>query len=155
MTESFSKAIFLVNLVATLFMCGVIWFVQVVHYPLFARVGAAGYSEYQAAHQTLTTFVVMPPMLVEMGTAWLLLVYRPPQVPLWVTVSGVLLVLGIWLATFFLSVPQHALLSLGFDAAAHERLVSTNWLRTLAWTLRAVLLLYGTALLLFSHSETA
>lgn len=142
------KAVFLVNLAATLFMCGVIWFVQIVHYPLFARVGAAGYGEYQAAHQALTTFVVMPPMLLEIATAWLLLAVRPAQVPLWLVIMGVVLVLVLWLATFFLSVPMHAILGAGFNAAAHERLVATNWVRTAAWTLRALLLLYATARLL-------
>jgi hypothetical protein len=30
-------------------------------------------------------------------------------------------------------------LAQGFDAAAHDRLVQTNWLRTLGWTARAAL----------------
>jgi hypothetical protein len=33
------KYVLLANLSATLFMVSVIWFVQMVHYPLFARVG--------------------------------------------------------------------------------------------------------------------
>ena len=32
----------LLHAAATLFMTGLIWFVQVVHYPLFARVGEDG-----------------------------------------------------------------------------------------------------------------
>ena len=38
-------------------------------------------------------------------------------------------------------VPLHRRLQGGFDAAAHRRLVRTNWLRTAAWTLRAALAL--------------
>lgn len=148
MTDSLGKFLLLANLAATLVMVGVIWFVQVVHYPLFARVGINGYNAYQAAHQTLTTFVVMPPMLVEMATAWLLLAVRPPQIPLWAVWLGILLVLVIWLATFFLSVPLHTVLAAGFDATAHQRLVASNWVRTIAWSLRGALLLYLTARLL-------
>jgi hypothetical protein len=40
-----------------------------------------------------------------------------------------------------LQVPLHTRLARGFDPAAHRQLVRTNWLRTLAWTLRALLLL--------------
>jgi hypothetical protein len=40
----------LVHVGATLFMVGVIWFVQVVHYPLFSRVGLEKFSLYSEAH---------------------------------------------------------------------------------------------------------
>ena len=55
----------LVHVGATLFMVGVIWFVQVVHYPLFSRAGLEKVSLYSEAHSRLTTYVVGPPMLVE------------------------------------------------------------------------------------------
>jgi hypothetical protein len=53
-------------------MCGLIWFVQVVHYPLFARVGGDGSKAYAAEHQRRTTLVVGPLMLVEIATAALI-----------------------------------------------------------------------------------
>lgn len=52
------------------------------------------------------------------------------------------LVLAIWLVTFFWSVPQHGTLSLGFDVGAHALLVQTNWIRTMAWSGRSLLLLW-------------
>jgi len=64
----------LVNAAATLFMVGVIWFVQIVHYPLFALVGEAAFSEYERHHARRTGWVVAIPMLLElgasMGTVW-------------------------------------------------------------------------------------
>jgi hypothetical protein len=36
-------------------------------------------------------------------------------------------------------VPLHERLSAGWDAAAHQRLVASNWVRTVLWTVRAVL----------------
>jgi hypothetical protein len=36
--------------------------------------------------------------------------------------------------TVVASVPAHRALGDGFDASAHARLVTTNWLRTVAWT---------------------
>ena len=72
--------VLLVNLAATLFMVGVIWFVQVVHYPLFARVGAGGFSAYSGAHSRLTGLVIGPPMLAEAATTVALVVGPPPGV---------------------------------------------------------------------------
>ncbi len=62
---------------ATFAMTGLIWFVQVVHYPLFRSVGAPGYAAYQAEHMRLATLVVGPLMLLEAATALWLVLDRP------------------------------------------------------------------------------
>ena len=135
-------AILLGNLAATLYMTGVIWFVQLVHYPLMDGVGEAGFAAYEARHGQWTTAVVMPPMLIELATA-LWLVWRPlPDIPRSVMVAGLIAVLALWAVTFFVSVPQHNVLASGFDAKAHRTLVATNWLRTALWTARAALMLW-------------
>ncbi len=69
--------VLLVHIAATLFMTGLIWFVQIVHYPLFSSVGADGFVAYEAAHTARTTWVVGPPMLLEAGTAALFVWLRP------------------------------------------------------------------------------
>lgn len=40
------RTVFLVHLFSTLFMTGVIWFAQAVHYPLLGRVGGEAFVEY-------------------------------------------------------------------------------------------------------------
>jgi hypothetical protein len=135
----------LIHLAATLYMAGVIWFVQLVHYPLFAMTGAEGFAAYAGAHQQRTGWVVMLPMMVELGSAALLLWMPPARVPYAAVVAGLLLAVGIWASTFLWQVPEHARLSTGFDAAAIHRLVSTNWIRTVGWTLRAGLALWFVA----------
>jgi hypothetical protein len=40
--------------------------------------------------------------------------------------------------TAFVSVPLHEQLTERFDPEAHGRLVATNWIRTAAWTTRAL-----------------
>ena len=121
---------------ATLFMTGVIWFVQVVHYPLFARTGAAGFADYERDHARRTSWVVGPAMTLELLLA-LALAARGGAAA-W---AGLALLAVIWLSTALVQVPLHRRLQGGFDAAAHRRLVRTNWLRTAAWTLRAALAL--------------
>jgi uncharacterized membrane protein len=133
--------IMVLHVAATAVMIGVIWFVQVVHYPLMALVGREGYPAYQAAHSRRTTWVVMPPMLIEIATGvWLAL--RPsPFFPASAAWTGLALLVMIWLSTFFLQVPQHGRLEGGFDEPAHRRLVRGNWVRTVGWTLRGILLI--------------
>lgn len=129
----------IVHLVATTFMAGVIWFVQIVHYPLFSRVGRAEFADYEAAHQRLTTFVVGPAMLVEALCAILLLFAAPAGVRPWMAWLGIALVALLWISTAFVQVPQHEKLAAGFDQAAYTRLVGSNWVRTMGWSARVML----------------
>jgi hypothetical protein len=136
------KLILLVNLAATLAMTGIIWLVQVVHYPLFSYVGAEKYREFHAAHMNLITFVVAPTMIVELATAGLLIFYPPANVNKWILCTGAALVAVVWASTFFLQVPLHEKLAQGYNADTHRALVNTNWIRTVAWTIRAGLVLW-------------
>jgi len=132
--------ILLLQIVSTWFLVGLIWTIQIVHYPLFAAVGTDRFVAYEASHTRLITFVVGPVMLVEAATAALLVAMRPASVPAWIAWTGLALVIVIWLSTAILQVPDHAKLADGFDSTAHAHLVGTNWIRTIAWTARGLLL---------------
>ncbi len=127
---------------ATLTMVGLIWFVQVVHYPLFALATERRFTVFAEAHQRRTGWVVMPLMLVEAGTALVLALAPPPGISRGLAVVGVALLAVIWLSTAFLQVPCHRLLSAGRDEAVIRRLVRSNWIRTVAWTARGGLVLW-------------
>jgi hypothetical protein len=141
MSQTFAHLLFLIQLATTLIMVGVIWFVQVVHYPLFAKIGNLEFPEYERVHASLTTWVVAPPMLLELGTAVLLVWFRPVTISGLQCATGLVLLVLIWVSTIFLQVPYHARLSRGFDPLVHRMLLSTNRLRTAAWTFRGFLVL--------------
>ncbi|MBC8104410.1 MAG: hypothetical protein H7Z41_17680 [Cytophagales bacterium] len=124
----------LLNLASTLYMVGVILTVQLVHYPLMGQVGAEQFRAYHSAHTSQMSWVVLLPMIAELGTSGLLAFAPLPGVPRWLLWTGFALAVLTWAATFFLSVPLHGKLSLGFDAEAHRFLVQTNWVRTVFWT---------------------
>jgi hypothetical protein len=138
-----TKLVLLGNVLVTLYLTGLIWTIQIVHYPLFAKVGAAGWPEYHAAHNAAITAIVMLPMLGELALSFMLMAGRPEPVPIWLAYLGFGLTVVIWIATGALSVPIHAQLARGLDLAVVDRLVLTNWVRTLAWTGRAALLAYA------------
>lgn len=146
-----SSYVLLLQLASTLSMVGVIWFVQVVHYPLMALVGRESFCRYEMDHQRLTTYVVGPLMLTEAVTAVLLCWQRPTGV------SGVAIWLGlgllvvIWVLTYTVQVPQHVALTQSYNSAVQQRLVAGNWYRTWAWTLRGILLLWMTAQVMTAH----
>jgi hypothetical protein len=128
-------ALLVAQAAATLALAGLVWFVQVVHYPLFARVGESSFAPYEREHTRRTTWVVAPLMLVE-AIAVVGLVVLDPGVA---TAVGALVLAGIWASTFLVQVPCHRVLERGWDAAAHRRLVRGNWMRTGLWTARGAL----------------
>jgi hypothetical protein len=127
----------MVHAAATLHMTGVIWFVQIVHYPLFSRVGQAGFAEYEREHVRRTGWVVAGPMLAELVSA-VAVVWIVGGRLAWI---GLILVGVIWMSTWLVQVPAHRRLEAGFDAAAHRRLTRSNWVRAAAWTARSVIAL--------------
>ncbi len=101
-------AVLLATAAATLFMTGVGWFVQVVHYPLMGAVGGAAFEDYHRAHSRLTGRVVLGPMAIELAGSALLVAQRPAGVGA--------LVAGSWLRT--LAWTAHSRVVLGMLAAA-------------------------------------
>jgi hypothetical protein len=122
---------------ATLYMVGLIWFVQIVHYPLFASVGEPGFPAYERQHVRRTGRVVVVPMLVELGTAVAMVGCAGGAL----AGLGLVLLAVIWGSTWLWQVPAHRRLEGGFDAATHRRLVRTNWVRAVAWSARGLIAL--------------
>jgi hypothetical protein len=132
------SALLAIHSAATWALVGLIWTIQLVHYPLFAQVGRETFRTYHQRHGRQITWVVAPLMLVELGTAvgLLYLGFLNP----WFLASLVPLAFN-WASTWLVQIPLHHRLGSGFDAEAHRRLVTSNWCRTAAWTLRGVCLL--------------
>jgi hypothetical protein len=135
------QMLFFVQLASTGFMTGLIWFVQIVHYPLFSRVPDEAFRSYEQAHTVLTGRVVAVPMLLEALSTVALFALAPTYPHSWVSGIGLGLLGLIWLSTAALQMPCHQGLSRGFMPHLHRRLVLSNWIRTLSWSLRALLLL--------------
>ncbi len=124
------------HVISTLVMVAIIWFVQVVHYPLMAKVGQETFAAYERAHVERISWVVVPAMFVELGTALAILALGSSILSTLEAALGLTLLAVIWLSTFLIQVPLHERLSARFDAESIGQLVDTNWVRTLAWTMR-------------------
>jgi len=119
-------------------MVGVIWFVQLVHYPLLALIGVDRAPAIAVEHQRRTAWVVGLPMATEGVTTLILLVSRPDGVDVWLPWLGAVLLTVALGSTVLLSVPLHEKMANSPDTTVGHRLVVTNWPRTIAWSARAV-----------------
>ncbi|MCX6932392.1 MAG: hypothetical protein NTZ29_06820 [Verrucomicrobia bacterium] len=130
----------LIHLAVTWALIGLIWLVQVVIYPQFGAVGRLEFGAYHADYTRRISWIVGPLMSAELGSAaWLLWAGERSG---WFLIS--LGLIGVnWLSTAIVQVPLHRRLEQGFEAGVHGRLVSTNWVRTGAWTARGVMVAAG------------
>ena len=137
-SETLPLLILLFNFASAWMMVGLIWLIQLVHYPLFAFVGRDAFVSYAAQHVRRITFLVAPIILIELATSIALFSFRPPVVHMWLVVVGMILVAVVWISTWTMQIPAHEKLAAGFDSPTSLRLVSTNWIRTIAWTFHGI-----------------
>ena len=128
------------GLVCTLYMTGVVWFAQLVHYPLLDRGDPAQFTPFARAYRRRTLWVVTPALAGEVGTA-ILLMWLWPSLQ---SAAGLVTLTAVWVSTVFWVIPAHLKLRLGYDRDVHRSLLRRNLPRSLLWTLRSVVMIWTT-----------
>ena len=126
-----------VNFISTSVMVGVIWVIQLLHYPSFHFINEKKYIEFQHFHMQRISLIVIPVMLIELASALLLSYFFRSSL----TIILLALLLGIWGITFIFFTNMHQKLTNGFDPSIVDKLVKINWSRTALWSLRLIILL--------------
>ena len=108
-----------------------IWMVQCIVYPSFLEIREDRLQAWHARYLPAISRIVGPLMLFQVAIILLQVVRVGRLVDL---VSG-FLVLVIWISTAVFSVPCHRKIELGrWDRPVLQRLVVSNWPRTILWT---------------------
>lgn len=129
------KWIFIIHFVCSIFMLGLCWFVQVVHYPLFKEISIEDFSAYEKKN-FVTGYITVPVMIIEIFTGLILLYFNLDLLH----VFNVVFLAIIWLSTAIYQVPIHLKLTKEPSLKLINRLIKTNWTRTISWTVRMVIL---------------
>jgi hypothetical protein len=120
-------------------MTGVIWVIQLNHYP---SIKAWNHSEFLIWHRFHTqriTYIVAPMMLIELGS--LIFIFFISDKSLFWLLNLILLIF-IWISTALIQIPQHKILEKNYDPKVIEKLVLGNWIRVFLWSLRSASLIY-------------
>jgi hypothetical protein len=117
-------------------LTGLIWIVQIVHYPSFRFIDSIRFKDFHKFHSFRISLIVVTLMLSELGLG-IFWIFEERN---FFSYTNFAFLIIIWIGTFLLSVPIHSQLSFTFDLDLIDRLVNTNWLRTIAWSLKLSLL---------------
>lgn len=134
----------LLTFASCLFMTGVIWIIQLVHYPSFNFVSDYWFTDFHHFHTRSITFIVGPVMGIELGTAATLVLFYFSNLEPALNITQLVLVSLTWIITGLRFLPLHEPLGIKNEPEIVDKLISGNWLRTIIWTLRSVLLFWMT-----------
>ena len=109
-----------------------IWLVQLIIYPSFQHCDPERFQQWHNHYTNLILLFVGPLMLGQIAILGAQLLVQPSLS----VIASCLTVAFIWGWTYFVSIPNHTSLSSnGYEISVINRLIQTNWPRTIAWTL--------------------
>ncbi|MDE0846911.1 MAG: hypothetical protein ACJ05G_10535 [Actinomycetota bacterium] len=126
--------IVLASVTSAAFMAGVLWIIQVVHYPLLREVPVKSIVEISHRHQSLIIRVVGPVMVIEAASSALAFLVVPSDALPIAFISFCFLAVAVSV-TLFQAVPLHAKIGRG-ESELIPKLIKVNWIRTAAWSIR-------------------
>lgn len=127
-----------IHFLSTSLMVGIIWVIQLLHYPAFHFIKESDYVEFQHFHMERISFIVVPVMVLELFSAFMLVYYIQSNL----LILCLIILLFIWLITFIFFTKLHQSLLDGYDKTIVDKLVRINWSRTILWSIRLIILIY-------------
>ena len=113
-----------------IWMTVLIWLVQVLIYPNFRLISESDFQEFHKRHCDRIAFLVAPMMAQIFLVAGVIL--KGARTPEWIFHAASIGLVFAFTALF--SVPAHNRLGRGKDLPSIDRLIRTNWARTLLWS---------------------
>lgn len=140
---------FIINVITTLVCVGQVWFLQVVHYPLFRNIGPEKFPEYYSTLRMKMTLFNLPLVVLETSTSVMVFLFfsmQPKPTPamensFMLYGISVFLLLPVHLFTYRGVQPALKKLSTQFSDKNLASLLQWNLMRSIAWTVRLGLIL--------------
>lgn len=112
-------------------MVVVLWLVQLVIYPGFLTCDLTKLVEWHRSYTNRVAWIIIPLMFAQLPlVAWL--TWRAPTEA---NLAALGCLLASWLLTFAVAVPLHRKIDKGDTSSETiQRLIKTNWPRTMLWT---------------------
>ncbi|MBN2858137.1 MAG: hypothetical protein JXN63_07025 [Candidatus Delongbacteria bacterium] len=127
------------QIIVSFIFVGLIWTIQLAHYPSFHYVRKERFIEFEKFHTFRILLLVAPLMFLELVSSLALLYLNSFRLH---EIIVLIIVALLWFVTFYWSVPCHKKLLKGKDKAVIDTLINTNWIRTFLWTLKVFIVYF-------------
>lgn len=144
----------LLALGVSLYLAGVHWTFQLIHFPLFKRVGVNMFQDYQSSHLRRAIYAVHAPGFIAVGLGLLMLLFRPWGLkPAFIYVFiAAEIVVSITNVVIFRPI-QKGMSRQGYNGKMITDLNRLHWIRTVFSSVAALVLLYVVSEMLITHLQ--
>lgn len=134
------KTIFAIYLFSAVYCAGSMTVLQLQHFALYPKVGQEAFKDYVVANNKAAFLPAIIPALLVFITTAILLLTRPPFMALPTVLISFALNLINLASSFMWQARLHSeLAGIGYDEPLIQRLIRTNWIRTIALFAQALL----------------
>lgn len=130
--------LYFIQIVCNSYLVSLVFMTQFITYPTFLHIDKDKFSEYHRKYVNNISFIVAPVMLIELLTLSLIAYFSSE----FLIIKSLILLLVIWLTTFFIMIPSHNRISKSFNKKEIISLINYNWVRTILWSLKLLLIIF-------------
>ena len=130
--------LYFIQIVCNSYLVSLVFMTQFITYPTFLDIDKDKFSEYHRKYVNNISFIVAPVMLIELLTLSLIAYFSSE----FLIIKSLILLLVIWLTTFFIMIPSHNRISKSFNKKEIISLINYNWVRTILWSFKLLLIIF-------------
>lgn len=130
--------LYFIQIVCNSYLVSLVIITQFITYPTFLHINKDKFSEYHRKYVNNISFIVAPVMLIELLTLSLIAYFSGE----FLIIKSLILLLVIWLTTFFIMIPSHNRISKSFNKKEIISLINYNWVRTILWFFKLLLIIF-------------
>ena len=130
--------LYFIQIVCNSYLVSLVIITQFITYPTFLHINKDKFSEYHRKYVNNISFIVAPVMLIELLTLSLIAYFSSE----FLIIKSLILLLVIWLTTFFIMIPSHNRISKSFNKKEIISLINYNWVRTILWSFKLLLIIF-------------
>ena len=103
--------LYFIQIVCNSYLVSLVFMTQFITYPTFLNIDKDKFSDYHRKYVNNISFIVAPVMLIELLTLILIAYFSKD----FLIIKSLILLLVIWLTTFFIMIPSHNRISKSFN----------------------------------------
>ena len=130
--------LYFIQIVCNSYLVSLVFMTQFITYPTFLHIDKDKFSEYHRKYVNNISFIVAPVMLIELLTLSLIAYFSSE----FLIIKSLILLLVIWLTTFFIMIPSHNRISKSFNKKEIKSLINYNWIRTILWSFKLLVIIF-------------
>lgn len=137
-----SSIALMINLFSSFILIGIILWAQLITLTLFQEIPISTFKSLYHNHYRRTKLLAIPLMAIEIISSMIIILFPPehiPRIPLLINFGLVVL---IWLSSILIQSPIHQRLAFNPGMEDIRLLEKTNWIRTILWNLKGILLIW-------------